>query len=73
MKLSSFVPWKSHVYELEAELGIQGDDKNVKYVVYEDDRDGSWRIQAVGVAPGSFTSPQAAARGVARAEGRRTQ
>jgi uncharacterized UPF0160 family protein len=56
MKLSTFVPWKSHVYELEAELGIQGDDANVKYVVYEDDRDGSWRIQAVGVAPGSFTS-----------------
>ena len=56
MKLSSFVPWKSHVYELEEELGIQGDEANVKYVVYGDDKDGSWRIQAVGVAPGSFTS-----------------
>ena len=56
MKLSSFVPWKSHLYELEEELGIQGEGETVKYVVYEDDRDGSWRIQAVGVAPGSFTS-----------------
>jgi uncharacterized UPF0160 family protein len=56
MKLSTFVPWKSHLYELEQEMGIEG---QVKYVVYGDDRDGSWRVQAVGVAPGSFSSRKA--------------
>ena len=56
MKLSSFVPWKSHLYELENELGITG---QLKYVVYQDERDGSWRVQAVAAAPGSFESRKA--------------
>eukprot|EP00889_Picochlorum_renovo_P005363 jgi/Picre1/32393/NNA_007739.t1 len=53
VKLSTFVPWKNHIYELEKEMGIEGD---IKYVIYNDDKDGSWRIQAVAVAPESFNS-----------------
>jgi uncharacterized UPF0160 family protein len=56
MKLSEFVPWKSHIYDLEIEMKIECE---VKYVVYNDDRDGSWRIQAVSVGPGSFNSRKA--------------
>lgn len=56
MKLSEFVPWKSHIYDLEKEMKIEGE---VKYVVYNDERDGSWRIQAVAVGAGSFNSRKA--------------
>lgn len=56
MKLSQFVPWKSHIYDLEREMNIVGE---VKYVVYNDEKDGSWRIQAVAVGPGSFNSRKA--------------
>ena len=56
MKLTSFCPWKDHLHQLESELGASG---QVKYVLYEDDREKKWRIQAVGVAPGSFESRKA--------------
>lgn len=56
MKLNSYCPWKEHLYQLEEELGIAG---QVKYVLYEDEREKKWRIQAVGVAPGSFESRKA--------------
>lgn len=56
MKLNSYCPWKEHLYQLEEELGISGE---VKYVLYEDEREKKWRIQAVGVAPGSFESRKA--------------
>lgn len=56
MKLSQFVPWKSHIYELEREMNIEGE---ITYVLYNDDKDGSWRIQAVAVGPGSFDSRKA--------------
>ena len=53
MKLTTHCPWKEHLYQLEEELGIGG---LLKYVLYEDDREKKWRIQSVGVAPGSFES-----------------
>jgi len=56
VKLTTFVPWKSHMYELEKEMGIEGE---IKYVIYNDDKDGSWRIQAVAVSPESFNSRKA--------------
>ena len=56
MKLTSYCPWKSHLYELEKEIGAQGE---VKYVLYEDDREKKWRIQAVSTNPGSFDSRKA--------------
>ncbi|BFZ55381.1 hypothetical protein PYCC9005_002421 [Savitreella phatthalungensis] len=45
-----FLPWKEHLFDVEAALGKEG---QIKYVVY---LDGSWRIQAVPVGPGSFAS-----------------
>ena len=53
VKLNSFCPWKEHLHQLEGEMGVEG---RVKYVVSEDDREKKWRVQAVGVAPGSFES-----------------
>eukprot|EP01026_Neomeris_dumetosa_P050406 TRINITY_DN441_c0_g1_i3.p3 TRINITY_DN441_c0_g1~~TRINITY_DN441_c0_g1_i3.p3 ORF type:complete len:332 (-),score=58.44 TRINITY_DN441_c0_g1_i3:288-1283(-) len=53
MKLGKFVPWKDHLFELEKEMGLEG---QIKYCVYEDDRENKWRVQAVAVEPGSFQS-----------------
>ncbi|GAB4813079.1 hypothetical protein N2152v2_000125 [Parachlorella kessleri] len=53
MKLNTYCPWKEHLHQLEEELGCQG---QVLYVVYEDDRERKWRVQAVAAAPGSFQS-----------------
>ncbi|GBF89168.1 metal-dependent hydrolase [Raphidocelis subcapitata] len=47
------VPWKQHLYALEGELGL-GPDECVLFVLYEDEREKKWRIQAVSAAPGSF-------------------
>jgi uncharacterized UPF0160 family protein len=51
MVAKPYCPWKSHIYELEKEYGCEG---RTLFVVYEDDRDGSWRIQAVNTTPVSF-------------------
>jgi len=45
------VPWKEHLYELEAELSLQ---PPIKFCLYEDDREHKWRIQAVSESAGSF-------------------
>ncbi|KMZ65660.1 hypothetical protein ZOSMA_313G00100 [Zostera marina] len=50
------ISWKLHLFELEAELKI---DPLIKYVIYQDDRSKSYRIQAVSVAPGNFESQKA--------------
>ena len=49
------VPWKDHLYSLEAE---HSDDPKVVYVLYsEGPHEGSkWRIQAVSVSGDSFES-----------------
>ncbi|XP_041982904.1 MYG1 exonuclease isoform X1 [Aricia agestis] len=43
-------PWKDHLFELEAEMGLANE---VKYVVFND-KPNSWRVQAVPLTPGSF-------------------
>jgi len=47
------VPWKQHLYALERELGI-GADASILFVLYEDEREKKWRIQAVSVGPGRW-------------------
>ena len=42
MKLVNYCPWKSHIYQLETELGLEG---KVKFVLYEDEREKKWRVQ----------------------------
>ncbi|KAG8903897.1 hypothetical protein FRB99_002597 [Tulasnella sp. 403] len=51
-------PWKEHIFDLEAELGIT-DEQKPFYVVYPDETAGNWRIQAVPVSPESFLSRKA--------------
>ncbi|KAG8833008.1 hypothetical protein FRC18_004273 [Serendipita sp. 400] len=51
----SFAPWKEHLFELEKELGVEG---QTIYVLYPDES-GKWRIQAVPVSPESFESRKA--------------
>ncbi|XP_071099258.1 MYG1 exonuclease-like [Haliotis cracherodii] len=44
------VPWKDHLFSLEAELGVS---PPIKYILYTD-QNGAWRIQCVPVRVGSF-------------------
>ncbi|KAH7659584.1 Metal-dependent protein hydrolase protein [Dioscorea alata] len=53
MLLNQFCPWKLHLFELEEELKI---NPPTKYVIYQDDRGKSWRVQAVATSPSSFES-----------------
>ncbi|CAD7700207.1 unnamed protein product [Ostreobium quekettii] len=53
MQLKRYCPWKEHLYDLEEASGVSG---QVKYCLYEDDREHVWRIQAVSVSPGSYIS-----------------
>ncbi|XP_022650494.1 UPF0160 protein MYG1, mitochondrial-like isoform X3 [Varroa destructor] len=48
-------PWKDHLFEIEEELGIKGE---IKFVVYRDITN-SFRVQAVPIKEGSFTSRKA--------------
>lgn len=50
--LAQACPWKDHLYALEAERGLPGGQ--VKFVLYCDDREKTWRVQGVNTAPGSF-------------------
>ncbi|KAJ7487630.1 GAMM1 protein [Mycena galericulata] len=52
-----FLPWKEHLFDLEAESGVPESDKAI-YAVYPDDG-GSWRVQAVPVSSESFDSRKA--------------
>ncbi|KAG2483936.1 hypothetical protein HYH03_017256 [Edaphochlamys debaryana] len=64
MLLEEYCPWKDHLYDLEKEHGIEG---QLLFCVYQDDRDKSYRVQAVSVGPGSFENRRslpAAWRGV---------
>jgi uncharacterized UPF0160 family protein len=45
---SGGMPWKSHLYELEAQHGIITIDKLIKFVLYQDTAS-MWRVQAVTV------------------------
>ncbi|KAJ6604680.1 GAMM1 protein [Mycena vulgaris] len=52
-----FLPWKEHLFDLEAESAMPESDKAI-YVVYSDDS-GNWRVQAVPVSSESFESRKA--------------
>lgn len=45
-----FCPWKEHLYEIERELGIEG---QIEFVLFTDSS-GSWRVSTVPVSSGSF-------------------
>ncbi|XP_042067135.1 MYG1 protein C694.04c-like [Salvia splendens] len=51
-----FLQWKLHLFELEEEMKI---NPPIKYVLYQDDRSKSWRVQAVAMAPDRFESRKA--------------
>jgi len=54
--LDQHCPWTGHLLDLEAERGVSGAGAEaVKYVLYADQK-GQWRVQAVPVSAGSFTS-----------------
>ncbi|KAL6005671.1 hypothetical protein ACLOJK_006242 [Asimina triloba] len=53
MTLHKFCPWKLHLFELEEEMKIE---PSIKYVLYQDGRNKSWRVQAVAVSPDNFES-----------------
>lgn len=50
-----FVPWKDHLFEIERELGIEGE---ILYALFEDSGK-NWRIAAVPKAASSFESRKA--------------
>ncbi|KAH3663331.1 hypothetical protein OGAPHI_005321 [Ogataea philodendri] len=52
--LDRFVPWKEHLYNLEKELGIEGE---ILYVLFADSSS-AWRIACVPVSASSFDSRQ---------------
>lgn len=56
MVLTRFCPWKLHLFELEEEMKI---NPSIKYVLYQDERSQSWRVQAVAVSPDKFESRKA--------------
>ena len=47
IELATPCPWKEHLYTLEEERGCVG---SVKFVIYRDDRECKWRVQAVSKA-----------------------
>jgi len=49
--LPQFCPWKSHLFDIEKEKGIEGE---LLYVLFGDKND--WRIQSVPTTPSSFDS-----------------
>ncbi|KAF4350367.1 hypothetical protein G4B88_030885 [Cannabis sativa] len=53
MVLTKSCPWKLHIFELEEEMKI---DPPIKYVIYQDDRNKTWRIQAVAISHDKFES-----------------
>jgi uncharacterized UPF0160 family protein len=53
----TYLPWKEHLFELEAEARVTADAQPL-YVVYPDES-GKWRVQAVPVSPESFESRKA--------------
>jgi uncharacterized UPF0160 family protein len=50
--LKSYVPWKSHLFDIEKELNIV--NAELKFVIYNDKNDKSFRIQCVPENENSF-------------------
>ena len=43
-------PWKEHLFQVEKDLGVEGD---IKFVLFTDDKD-KWRVQSVPKTSASF-------------------
>ena len=54
LHIESSVPWKSHLFDLEKELGLTNNE--IKYVIYPDTTNNTWRIQCVPLGENSFTN-----------------
>ncbi|KAG6842634.1 hypothetical protein C0991_000161 [Blastosporella zonata] len=54
-----FLPWKEHLFELEADPSSGVASGEATYVVYPDEMGGNWRVQAVPVSSQSFESRKA--------------
>lgn len=57
IELTHFCPWKSHVYEMEEEAGgalAAPDSPAIKFCIFQDDREGAWRVQCLSECAGSF-------------------
>lgn len=54
--IDGYTPWKSHLYDLEEELGV-ADEEKVLYVLFPSQD--SWRVAAVSISPSSFVSRKA--------------
>jgi len=58
--LERFLPWKEHLFELEADDHVHAvHSGQAIYIVYPDDTAGQWRVQAVPLSPQSFESRKA--------------
>lgn len=55
VRFDDFAPWKEHLYDLEAELGIEQDDKPL-FVLYPETNKINWRIQAIPIASSGFVN-----------------
>eukprot|EP01054_Gregarina_sp_Poly1_P005170 Gregarina_sp_Poly_1__5169@NODE_273_length_10223_cov_99_622391_g238_i0_p4_GENE_NODE_273_length_10223_cov_99_622391_g238_i0NODE_273_length_10223_cov_99_622391_g238_i0_p4_ORF_typecomplete_len337_score40_75UPF0160/PF03690_13/8_8e58_NODE_273_length_10223_cov_99_622391_g238_i011042114 len=42
LKLARYVPWQSHLYDMEEALGLD-EQNNILWVVFQDERNGQWR------------------------------
>lgn len=51
IELDSACPWKSHLFDIEAEMGGK---VNIKYAIFTDTA-GKWRIMCVPTAPSAFS------------------
>ncbi|CAG9464474.1 unnamed protein product [Pedinophyceae sp. YPF-701] len=51
LRFDQVCPWKEHLFDLEREEGCVGE---AIYVLYKDQREGKWRVQAVPLSPSSF-------------------
>ncbi|KAF9526434.1 metal-dependent protein hydrolase [Crepidotus variabilis] len=58
--LETFLPWKEHLFELEADSSYNAAEPGQAiYIIYPDETAGNWRVQAVPATPDSFESRKA--------------
>lgn len=57
--LEDYLPWKEHLFELEADPKSSTAFGVATLVIYPDEFGGTWRVQAVPVSPESFESRKA--------------
>lgn len=50
--IEPFAPWKSHLFDLEQELKLT--NQELKYTMYKDSTNNTWRIQCISVEESSF-------------------